>query len=246
MAKDELEFDDLYNEFLNSTGDPVTAAQYAAYQYIINPTGSIKQIKMPDKWYSDKEWLDYEAPDYVRAVEYSGDDPLSQFTSEVFKNTDRLQNEGLTYLQEQARQADLTDTGLSTQDYYNQIKDYYNQWQSAQTKIKNQKSTHTFIKYGLPDPTTRYVVNPAEVVEGKTELFPFTVGKNKESIPEVVTRKVNEINQQLQSRGMDKSLAKEYAVAYGKKLFDTYQQQINASNISPFVVAAARRRQVAK
>lgn len=246
MAKDELEFDDLYNEFLNSTGDPVTAAQYAAYQYIINPTGSIKQIKIPDKWYSDKEWLDYEAPDYVRAVEYSGDDPLSQFTSEVFKNTDRLQNEGLTYLQEQARQADLTDTGLSRQDYYNQMKDYYDQWQRAQTKIKNQKSTHPFIQYGLPDPTIRYIVNPKQIEEGKTELFPFTVGPNKESIPEVILRKTNEVYSRLKQSGLDGTLAKQYANAYSLRLTDVYQKQIDASGISPFVVAAARRRQIAK
>lgn len=257
MANGDLTFDELYNEFLNVTGDPTKAAEYTAYQYIINPTGNIKQIKTPEKWYTDEEWYQYSAPDALALRNYSGDDAFLQFNRNIlFDENGQLRPElkqyGKNWIYTQTASADANDARAAagvkatSYDQYQQLSEIYDQLLNADKSIESQKNTHPYAQYGLPDPTIRYVVNPAQVVGGKTELLPFTVGPNNETITDVVTRKTKDVYEKATQQGLDKDTATKIAATYASNLYKQYQTQVDKSNLTPFVYAAARRARLKK
>ena len=63
---------ELYNYYVNKYQDKKTAAQYTAFQLLSNPSGSVAGLKEPQKWYSQDEWLSYEAPAYLAIKNYNG------------------------------------------------------------------------------------------------------------------------------------------------------------------------------
>jgi hypothetical protein len=187
---------ELYNYYVNKYQDKKTAAQYTAFQLLSNPSGSVAGLKEPQKWYSQDEWLNYEAPAYLAIKNYSGADPTNLYVSAAVNKS-----KNLAELQTELRR--IADTGanskttwkndpaykkvpkdfilgkvgdVTTNDLINQVTTLWSQKESADKKYKSQLGTHPFAQYGLPDPTLRFTVyntsyNPSKPAEAPGSSF---------------------------------------------------------------------------
>ena len=229
-----LDLGQVYNQYLMEFQDPVRASQYTAFQYIANPKGTIASFKKPPKWYSQTEWYDYEAPDYVRTKTYAGDDELSQFTRDNIDTLTSLADVSAAS-RRAAKEGYLTGTGLTSGDYYDQLKDIYYQRGNAEKKYKAQKETHVFSQYGL-DPEARYglVTDPNKNTVAYKPAVDYVNKKGSERYADLIKRGVNAKN------------AKAYTEAYVKNLGTAVLSKINAAGINPFVDQVYSKLQVRK
>jgi len=229
-----IDLGQLYNQYLVEFQDPVKASQYTAFQYIANPRGSVSGLKKPPAWYSQTEWYDYEAPDYIRTKTYSGDDELSKFTRDNIDTLTSLADVSAAS-RRAAKEGYLTGTGLNSGDYYDQLKDIYFQKSNAEKKYKAQRGSHIFSQYGL-DPETRYdlVTNPSK----NTVAYKPAV--------DYVKKKIDQRYNDLIKRGVSAQNAKAYTEAYGKNLGAAVIAKINAAGINPFVDQVYSKLQVRK
>lgn len=234
MATD---FNEIYNQFLEQTGgDAKTAAQYTAYNLLTNPKGAISSIKLPPQWYSQQQWYEYTAPDYLSVKGYSGTDPLTKNTAQLFKN----QNIKLADLSAWARNPTslklLQDTGLSANDYYDQLKDIYYQKQNAEKQFTTQKSTHVYSQYGLPDPTLRYglVDNPDQNTVAYKPAVDYVANKTKA------------FYESQRKQGKTAAQADAIAKQYRTQLTSAVEQKLEESALTPFVTAVIQRRKAGK
>ena len=215
-----LDLGQVYNQYITEFQDPVKASQYTAFQYIANPKGTIASFKKPPTWYSKDEWYAYDAPDYLAAKEYTGDDKLAQYTRDTIKNATSLTD---LQLAAKAGKDKLQDTGLGVNDYYDQLKDIYYQKNSAEKAYAKQKETHVFSQYGL-NPEARYgLVNSPD---GNTVAYKPAV--------DYVNKKSNQRYADLIKRGVSAQNAKSYTEAYVKNLGSAVLAKINAAGINPF------------
>jgi hypothetical protein len=217
-----LDLGQVYNQYLMEFQDPIRASQYTAFQYIANPKGTIASFKKPPKWYSQDEWYEYEAPDYIRTKTYSGDDKLSGFTRDNIDNLTSLADVSAVS-RKAAKEGYLTGTGLTSGDYYNQIKDIYDQKSSALKKYKSQKETHVFSQYGL-NPEARYGLTSTP--DGNTVAYKPAI--------DYLNKKGSARYADLIKRGVSAQNAKSYTEAYVKNLGTAVLAKINASGINPF------------
>lgn len=266
MAQDDLDFDDIYNEFVDLGYDPATATQYAAYQYIINPSGAIKQVKLPENWYSDEEWYEYEAPDYLKLKEYAGNDNFLNFNKSVlFDEQGNLKPEvasgGANYIFAQVTGPDGTDArsnlNVDPYDHYQQLLAVYNQKVSADNKIENQSNTHPFAQYGLSNPNQRYYFSNAKDSKQR-ELDATAAGikerKNYVPLPDelnsifqnAVDTQVKNFGNKLKKQGFTQQQVFQAMEVYEKRVVAAYNQQLAQSRVTPFTYTAARRVRAAK
>lgn len=257
-----MKLDDIYRYFISTGMSPAEAAQATAWQAISNPSGSITQLKTPEKWYSDEEIYNFYAPDFGAAISYpvqrdpqtkallQGIDPLAAYTKEklseivqakrpiTFGDISNIASNVSRDLQkpEYGSVSFASTYGISPQDYYNQLKDIVVQQQSAQREIDKQKNTHPFSQRGLPDPTLRYglVSKPAEKVIAYKPAFDYVLKKSTEQ--EQKFRKAGLTGAQL-----DESLRK-----YTDKISDAVLKKIDESGITPFVEEAKKLSSVKK
>jgi|DEB19_MinimDraft_3_1074340.scaffolds.fasta_scaffold00424_3 hypothetical protein len=218
-----IDLGQLYNQYLMEFQDPVKASQYTAFQFISNPRGSVSGLKKPPTWYSQTEWYDYEAPDYIRTKQYTGDDKLSAFTRDNIDTLTSLADVSAAS-RRAAKEGYLTGTGLTSGDYYEQLKDIYYQKGNAEKKYKAQRGSHIFSQYGL-DPETRYdlVTDPNK----NTVAYKPAV--------DYINKKGTERYNTLIKRGVSAQNAKAYTEAYVKNLGSAVIAKINAAGINPFV-----------
>ena len=252
MAQDDLEFDEIYNEFLNVTGDPTTATQYAAYQYIVNPTGSIKQLKTPEQWYSDEEWFNYTAPNYLAIRDYAApegqlEDPLTKYISNIFKDEKQLKERGLSYISEKTRGQEAIEiasaAGIDLDTLYSRTKDIYDEYQSAQQNIKRQASTHPFVQYGLPNPNDRFYYGKQELKDGKpvnNQVYQLPA-EISGAIDLAISTQSKNLRTKLKGQGFTTSQIAAAEIEYETYLRDKYNKQLANSRITPFTVAAIQR-----
>jgi len=253
---------ELYNYYVNKYQDKKTAAQYTAFQLLSNPSGSVAGLKEPQKWYSQDEWLQYEAPGYIGAVSYTGNDGLNQFISKALKKSRTLPE-----LQTEIRKANspsvwktdptysgvkdftLTDYNIDTSGLYNQAKDLWTQKESADKKYKSQAGTHPFSQYGLPDPNLRFTVYDKPYNASKAAQAPGSSFAGRERTAQYDPNKfvpykpaVDYINKATQSfgdsllkKGISKATATQYAAQYKAALQSAVQKKLDESELSPFV-----------
>lgn len=247
-----MNLSDIYNYFLSQGLSPQEAAQAAAWQAITNPSGSITQLKVPQKWYSDDEIYNFYAPDFSAALNFPvvrdpqgaldvNVDPLAAYTSESLKNV--LNTKGkITFgdlsniasnASKQLRTPNygsklFSDYNISTQDYYNQLKDIAVQYQTAQREIDKQKETHPFAQRGLPDPTLRYglVNNPAQ------KLIAY------QPAVDYLNKKSAEQEQKFRKAGLTGTQLNDSLKKYRVEISKAVQKKIDESGITPFVEEA--------
>ena len=255
-----IDLNKLYNYYLNKYGDKRTAAQYTAFQYLSNPSGSVAGLKEPQKYYSQDEWLSYEAPAYNQAINYTGNDPLNKWISVALKKV-----KSLPELQTELRKAnspdiwlkdtayagipkfDLPNYSLDTNSLYTQVKDIFAQKESADKKYKTQQDTHPYAQFGLGDPNLRYTVytNPNDTTKkyppGQKPVFQTTkfndTSKYVQYKPAVdyINKSSTSFTDTLLKKGIARPAALQYAAQYKVALQDAIQKKLDASPLSPFV-----------
>lgn len=227
-----IDIGDLYNQYLGQGLDKKTAAQYAAFQYIANPTGSIKGIKQPPKWYSQDQWIDYSAPDYRSLVSYQGSDPFSLYVkgevSNRTKGGKRLTLQDASEIATGAATKGYTgEAKLSTGDVYNQVKDVVLQYESALKNYEQQKNTHVYSQYGL-DPNQRYVIDPKKATTDKQFIV-------YQPAADYVKMKTKSVYDNLIKQGYSIPDVEKYAQQYSVQLTDTLQKKLDDSALTPFI-----------
>lgn len=231
-----LDLNKYYDSLINSGYDPIEAAQIVAYQYIDNPSGSITKIKLPPKWYTEDEYYSYNAPDYLAAVNYEGDDDIADKVAE-FARSENFTLPGISKFARDNRNL------FGDQDVYAQLKDLYDQKESARKSYEKQLETHEFSQYGLPDPTTRYSAMPG--VRKNAE------GRNITYVPyqpavEFVDKKATNYYLNLVNNGVAKPEALKSLKIYKNSLISAVDQKIAQASISPFIDKASELRRVKK
>ena len=229
-----LDLNKYYQTLISSGYDPIEAAQIVAYQYIDNPSGSITKIKLPPKWYTEEEYYSYNAPDYVAALTYEGDDKIATGARDLLLNP----NTTLTDISTWARA-----NRMEGQDIYGQVKDLYDQKETARKAYEKQLETHEFSQYGLPDPTTRYSAMPG--VRKNAE------GRNVTYVPyqpavEYVDKKATNYYLNLVNNGVAKPEALKSLERYKNSLISAVDQKIAQASISPFIDKASELRKIKK
>ena len=231
-----LDLNKYYDSLINSGYDPIEAAQIVAYQYIDNPSGSITKIKLPPKWYTEDEYYSYNAPDYLAALNYAGEDDIANKVAE-FARSENFTLPGISKFVRENRSI------FAGQDGYAQLKDLYDQKESARKGYEKQLESHEFTQYGLPDPTTRYSAMPG--VRKNAEGRNITYVPYQPAVEFVDKKAINYYNN-LRNNGVAEPEAKKYLEKYKSSLISAVDQKIAQASISPFIDKASELRRVKK
>lgn len=261
---------ELYNYYLNKYQDKKTAAQYTAFQYLSNPSGSVAGLKEPQKWYSQDEWYEYEAPAFLAIKNYSGDDPLNQYVSKAIN-----ESKNLAELQTKLRKVsnkDYWDKGyeniqkielgktydINTNDLINQATTLWSQKESADKKYKTQIGTHPFSQFGLPDPNLRFTVytDPNATTKkfppGQKPTYKKTQYQDTSKyVPykpalDYINKSTQTFGDTLAKKGLSKADVAKYTVQYKTALQAAVQKQLDDSELSPFVQKVLELRKIRK
>ena len=257
---------ELYNYYVNKYQDKKTAAQYTAFQLLSNPSGSVAGLKEPQKWYSQDDWYNYEAPAFVAIKNYSGTDPLNQYLSRAIKKSNNLAE-----LQTELRKVSNKDYwgkeykdipeiklgityDINTNDLVNQATSLWSQKESADKKYKSQMSTHPFSQYGLPDPTLRYTVytKPTDPTAGSsfagrgTVKFDPTKYVQYKPAVDYINKATASFADSLYKKGLSRTDAIKYGAQYKTALEAAVQKKLDESELSPFVQKVLELRKIRK
>lgn len=248
-----MNLNDIYNYFLSQGMSASEAAQATLWQAITNPSGSLSQLRAPERWYSDQEIYDYYAPNYSAALNFPvrrdpqtkilapDIDPLAAYTSESIK--DVLNKKGKLTLGDISNIASnaaktlkkpeygsklFSDYNISTQDYYNQLKDIATEYTSAQRQIETQSKTHPFAQRGLPNPNLRFGVR--NDAAKNTVAYP--------GVDEYFKNKVRAQEQALRKQGVTGNDLNIAMNKFADTLSTNIQKKIEASGVTPFLLEA--------
>lgn len=246
-----IDLNKLYNYYLNKYGDKKTAAQYTAFQYLSNPTGSVAGLKEPEKYYTLDEYYNYNAPSYSSLINFTGDtntlDALTKYTANALKpyKGKTLQLADLSRIAQGAQNAGaLDDTNYNTQDYYNQLKDIYTEKTAAEKAFEKQKNTHPYAQFGLGDPNLRYTVytKPTDPTAGSSFAGRDTANKFDPSkyvqykpAVDYVAKSMQSFGDTLLKKGIKVDKIRIYQEQFRTALEKAVQSKLDSSNLSPFV-----------
>lgn len=258
-----IDLNKLYNYYLNKYGDKRTAAQYTAFQYLSNPSGSVAGLKEPQKYYSQDEWLSYEAPAYLAIKNYNGTDPtnlyvsaainksnnLAELQTELRRVGDTLTTSKTSWLYDPAYSKVPKDfrlgknSDITTNDLINQVGTFWSQKESAEKKYKNQQDTHPYAQFGLGDPNLRYTVfNVSDaLVSPGTKQMPvakYPTNKYVQYKPGVdyITKATSAFGNNISAKyGISGKQLATYSKQFQDALSKAVQAKLDASPLSPFV-----------
>ena len=262
-----MNLNDIYNYFLSQGMSPAAAAQATAWQAITNPSGSLSQLRAPERWYSNQEIYDYYAPNFSAALNFpvqrdaQGNlafdqggkpltDPLAAYTSENINNILKTKNK-ITFgdISNIASRAPkelnspkyggvslATQYGISPQDYYNQLKDIVNEYNTAQKQIETQSKTHPFAQRGLPNPNLRYGLAD----DPTRDLVAY-----KPAV-DYITKKRAEQEQKFRKAGLTGTQLDDSLKKYTTEISKSVQAKIDASGVTPFLDRAKQLASVKK
>lgn len=256
-----MNLNDIYNYFLSQGMSPAAAAQATAWQAITNPSGSLSQLRAPERWYSNQEIYDYYAPNYSAAINFPVQrdpqtkilapdiDPLAAYTSESINNilnkkgkltfgdiSNIASNAAKTLRTPEYGSKLFSDYNISTQDYYNQLKDIVNEYTSAQRQIETQSKTHPFAQRGLPNPNLRYGIKD----DPTRDLVAY-----KPAV-DYITKKRAEQEQKFRKAGLTGTQLDDSLKKYTAEITKAVQAKIDASGVTPFLDRAKQLASVKK
>ena len=206
----QINWDDVYKDYLSSTKDPFKAAEYTVFGRI---TGS---KKIPQS-YTKEEWYQYEAPDYWSAINYKGTDRLAMHTGTSLKNAKTFND--LINIAKQATDRGLLSGTYGQVDYYNDLKTLWTQKSSAEKKSTS-SSANWWKQYGLVDPSLRYdgTTNKYDVAEKYIADQTAAYAKKLGNDPNAAAR------------------AKDFNNAIRTSVY----KKINESGVTPFLISAQK------
>ena len=243
------DMNELYKFYLGRGYDKKTAAQYVAYQYLASPTGSVSTLKEPEKYYSQSQWYDYEAPGYLGAINYqnnpTGDktvNTLNNFIRDQLKAAKDLGDLQSRFRVKSPGGVNIQPLGLTTQDLINQVSSLYNEKTSAEKKYKTQQDTHPYAQFGLGDPNLRYTVfnitapSSSSLPRPKQQQL-YTSDKYVQYKPAVdyVAKSMQSFGDTLLKKGIKVDKIRIYQEQFRTALEKAVQSKLDSSNLSPFV-----------
>jgi hypothetical protein len=231
-----LDLNKYYQTLVQSGYDPIDAAQITAYQYIDNPSGSITKIKLPPKWYTEQDYYEYSAPDFLAAANYVGDDEVANKVA-TFVTSENFTLPGISAFVRANRSI------FGDSDGYAQLKDLYDQKESARKSYEKQLETHEFSQYGLPDPTTRYSVMPGVRKNAQGRAVQYVA---YQPAIEYVDKQVTNYYNNLRNSGLSETDAQKNLQRYQNALMSAVDQKISQAAISPFLDKVAELRKIKK
>jgi len=255
-----IDLNKLYNYYLTKYGDKKTAAQYTAFQYLSNPTGSVAGLKEPEKYYTLDEYYDFNAPSYSSLINFKGNtntlDALTKYTANALKpyKGKTLQLADLSRIAQGAQTAGaLNATNYNTQDYYNQLKDIYTEKTAAEKAFEKQKNTHPYAQFGLGDPNLRYTVFNVTAPSSSSLPRPkqqqlYSSDKYVQYKPAVdyITKATQSFGDTLLKKGLAKDKIRVYLDQFNTAISKAVQSKLDASNLSPFVDSVKALRPIRK
>lgn len=254
---DGINWDSVYSDYITqyTTGfdqtDPDYAAKVAAAQRKAGELAAYGRLtgskKDPQKWYSMGEWIDLKAPTYKSIKSYKGTDAGLKYLKRAIGDLERDKTRGLDLTAvAEITQGLQTNGGYQYQQAYDIANGLYAEFQTARQSYKKQGSTHPYRQYGLPDPTTIY-----GIAGGTTQTYVIdNNGKPVKKTVKVVAYpgaskwvddKAVAYQQKLVNSGVNATEATTRAAEYKIALANNVNAKIQASGITPFIEAAAKR-----
>lgn len=259
---DAINWDQVYNDYITEYtsgvdqtspdyGNIVAAArrkagEMAAYGRL---TGSKKN---PTKWYTLGEWIDYSAPSYKSVRDYKGTDEATKYISKEIKALEADPNKAFDIGAVNSIAEGLGQQGYTRGEAYDIVKSIYDEFSAAKRNYKRQSTSHPYSQYGLPDPTTIYglqdgttttfvIGNDGKPVKRKVKVVAYVDPKTGQSAKDWVIKKTAAYQDSLIKKGVDAATAKTRAIEYGQALKTSVEAKIQASGVTPFIEAAAKR-----
>lgn len=178
-----------------------------------------------------------------------GIDPLAAYTAESIKNiinskgkltfgdiSNIASNAGKTLKTPEYGSKLFSDYNISTQDYYNQLKDIATEYTAAQRQIETQSTTHPFAQRGLPNPNLRYGIAD----DPKRGLVAY-----KPAV-DYLNKKKTEQEQKFRKAGLTGTQLNDSLNKYTAEIAKSLQSKIDASGITPFLETAKQLASVKK
>ena len=254
------DMNELYKFYLGRGYDKKTAAQYVAYQYLASPTGSISTLKEPEKYYTQDQYYELNAPSYSSVVNFKGDvsklDPLQQYT---IKSLQPYRGKSLTLTDISriasgaSKEKSLDNEKLDVQDYYNQLKDLYDEKTAAEKSFKVQKDTHPYAQFGLGDPNLRYTVfnvsdNLVSPGPKQMPVAKYSPSKYVQYKPyaDFINTSSTSFTDTLLKKGIAKPAALEYAAQFKTAISNALQKKLDDGKLTPFLDSVKGLRSVRK
>lgn len=212
----EINWNNVYNDYKNQYKDAFKAAEYTVF-------GRLTGSKKTPTTYTQDEWYQYEAPDYWAIVSKppAKDDPLGAKTAEI-KNAKSPSDVFAI-----ADSAGTSNIGIgsgtlfkTTADYRDYLMVLYNQKVQAEKKASS-SGANWWKQYDLPNPSERYEADKKNFDTAEAYIKQQTA---------TYARKIGRVAD-----------AKKKLTDFENGLRKTIYKNINASGISPFLVAAQKR-----
>lgn len=235
--------DDVYNEYVIEFSNQEDARSYGSngsyvpdydkadlkakeLTFLSYYTGKKQDV---NDWFTQDEWYQYEAPTWNQISTASDtDDALTVFTRDSLKNLgNNFTLNSIDKIVNDAGASKLLDSEEARTSYRQTLKDIYYEKKNAEQKYSRQWS-----KYGLPDPSLRYglVADPAN----KVVVYDKGIQYVDNASAQFYTN--------LQKKGISKERAAVLAEEFNKQLTTQLDAKLRASQVTPFIVAASRKK----
>ena len=209
----EINWNDIYKNYLTETGDPFKAAEYTVFGRL---TGSKKVPKV----YSQEEWYKVNAPDYYAISTYNGTDELNKYTKGALAKSG-IKFTDLRTIAQDAFDKDLLGGGYGTTEYYTDLIEIWKQKNSAEKSFTTQPGSRWWKDYGLPDPAMRFNKDTNKYDAAEKYIADQTAAYAKKL-------------------GADPN-ANARAADFNKAIRESVYQKLDKSGVTPFLVASQKR-----
>lgn len=243
------DMNELYKFYLGRGYDKKTAAQYVAYQYLASPTGSVSTLKEPEKYYTQDQYYELNAPSYSSVVNFKGDinelDDLQKYTIESlrpYKGKSLTLNDISKIARGAIKAGATNEEDVDTQDYYNQLKDLYDEKTAAEKSFKVQKDTHPYAQFGLGDPNLRYTVfnvsdNLVSPGPKQMPVAKYSPSKYVQYKPytDFITKSTQDFGASLASKGIAEKQIGTYTAQFKTAVSNALQKRLDDGKLTPFL-----------
>jgi hypothetical protein len=216
----EINWNDIYKNYLTETKDPYKAAEYTVY-------GRLTGSKKVPKAYTRDEWLVTSAPTYKSLTEYSGNDAASKYlkTQVVpLAKAGKFDLGAVRTIVSTLQKPDgknYTGPSFGYQEAYDLVKGIYDEVAKAEKSYALQPGSNWWKQYGLPDPSLR---------------FDGTTSKDT-GAEQYIANKTAEYSKKLGNDPKKGERVTDFNNALRKALY----KKLNDSGVTPFLIAAQKR-----
>ena len=235
-------YDDVFNEYVVEFSNLEDARSYTSGgAYEPNYDSANKKAKeltllsyytgkpqSVDDWFTQAEWYEYEAPTLVAVLNTpDGSGELEVFTRDALSVNPDFNLIDIDRIANEAGEMKLLETDEQKTAYRQTLKDIYYEKKTAEEKYKRQWS-----KYGLPNPEFRYGLK----ADPENGVFVYD-----KAVQYVADSSIN-FQKELEKKGVPRAEAEKIRKIYETELTNKLDERLRNSEITPFTVAASRKR----